>query len=110
MRRYVAGNEIMIPKDDWARLKETYSQDQLVDGLNRLITRYAIAFPLKSPTLEDALADFHKLKRVRAPRSFAELIRLLLPATNMNVALATFIWICRTRETNSATTSTSMRG
>ena len=70
MRRYVVGNEIMIPKDDWARLKEAYSQDQLVDGLNRLITRYAIAFPLKSPTLEDALADFQKLKRVRAPALF----------------------------------------
>lgn len=72
MRRYVEGNAINIPPADWARLKEKYSQEQLVVGLNNLITKYAIAFPLRAPTFEEAMADFERLKAVRAPTLFCK--------------------------------------
>lgn len=70
MRRYVEGNEINIPPKEWERLKERYSQEQLVKGINDLITHFAIAFPLKSPKWEDAMADFERLKLVKAPSLF----------------------------------------
>lgn len=70
MRRYVEGNEINIPPQDWAHLKERYSQEQLVVGLNNLITKYAIAFPLRAPTREEAMADWAKLREVKAPSLF----------------------------------------
>lgn len=59
--KFIHDREIFVPEAKFNSLKTKYDQKTLVSELNLAITEHSILFPLKSPTLDQADADFQSL-------------------------------------------------
>jgi 16S rRNA G966 N2-methylase RsmD len=59
---YIVDDEIFIDESDWSDLKKNHSKEDLTKWINDGIGNNDIIFPIKNNTLEEAIADFEKLK------------------------------------------------
>ena len=58
----IRGDEVYIPKHLWLSLKEHYSQDDLIDLLNRAVDENNLPFPYVEITEEQARKSFEDLQ------------------------------------------------
>lgn len=62
IHKYVVGNEININEKEWNSLIGEFTKEELVTYINDTIDDFNIKFPFEPPLLDEAIADFHKLK------------------------------------------------
>ena len=53
--------EIVIPEQQWAALKEQYSQDEIKDVISSAIDEFEIPMPMRKITKQDAIDSFNDL-------------------------------------------------
>ena len=66
----IRGDEVYIPKHLWLSLKEHYSQDDLIDLLNRAVDENNLPFPYVEITEDQARKSYEDLRGVESSEQF----------------------------------------